>query len=277
MKVTVAGTEDDCAEVRELIYEKDNKFKKDRLDLSDNETVSLVEFACKVSKFTDGAFDITVSPLCDIWGFWNHEFRVPAETEISETLKYTGYENIQINQSEIILPEGFAIDFGGIAKGYTGDCISHALKEKNISSAVIALGGNIHTIGRKTNGNLWKIGIKDPFGEKDYYGTVSVEDCAVVTSGGYERYFEENGKTYQHIINPLTGYTAESDVKSVTVISENGALADALSTAFYVMGSDKTAELCENSGCSFEGKSFSVILILNDGSHREYGETGLDG
>jgi len=277
MKVTVAGTEDDCAEVRELIYEKDNKLKKDKLNLSDSETVSLADFACKVSEFTDGAFDITVSPLCDIWGFWNNEFRVPTENEISETLKYTGYENIQIDESEIILPEGFAIDFGGIAKGYTGDCISRLLKEKNISSAVIALGGNIHTVGRKTDGNLWKIGIKDPFGEKDYYGTVSVEDCAVVTSGGYERYFEDNGKTYQHIINPLTGHTAESDVKSVTVISQNGTLADALSTAFYVMGSEKTAELCEISGCSFEGESFSVILILNDGSHREYGETGLDG
>ena len=276
MKLSIYADDEQCGEIKKLIYDKDNKLKKDKLDINDNEVSELIELSCRISEFTDGAFDITLSPISDLWGFWNGNFRVPEDFEIKEKLKNTGYKNIQIENS-VSVPDGFSIDLGGIAKGYTGDCISSYMKENNIKSGVVTLGGNVHTKGLKPDGSKWTIGIRDPFGEKNYYGTVSVENSAVVTSGGYERYFEENGKKYEHIINPETGYPAETDIASVTVICEKGAVADALSTAFYVMGSEKTKELCKKSQCKFEDNTFSVILIMNDGSVLEFGEIGLNG
>lgn len=277
MNVSVSGNSGDAKAVRELVYEKDGKFKKDSLSLSDRETAELADLSKRISRFTGGAFDITVSPFCDLWGFWNGNYRVPGSAEIAEALKNTGYSRIGIIDGKIILPENFAIDFGGIAKGYTGDCVKAMLKARGITSAIVSLGGNIQTVGRRSDGKLWTVGIKDPFGDTDYFGTVSAEDMAVVTSGGYERYFEENGQKYEHIIDPSTGYPANTDIASSTVISENGAVADALSTAFYVMGADKTADLCQKSGCTFEKTDFSVILILKDGTTRQYGKVRLNG
>lgn len=276
MKVSIYGEKEYCEEIKSLVYEKDNKFKKDRLNINEKETSEMIKLSCKISEFTNGAFDITLSPISDLWGFWNSEFRVPTDSEIKETLLKTGYKKI-IKNGEISVSEGFSFDLGGIAKGYTGNCISKYMKEKNIESGVVTLGGNVHAIGMKPDGSKWVIGIRDPFGEKDYYGTVSVENSAVVTSGGYERYFEKDGKKYEHIINPETGYPAESDIASVTVISENGAVADALSTAFYVMGSEKTEDLCKKSECKFEDEKFSVILIMKDKNVLEFGEIGLNG
>ncbi|MBP3359815.1 MAG: FAD:protein FMN transferase [Clostridia bacterium] len=272
MSISLSGTNEDAKAVRKEIYRADNLFKKDSLDLNNEETASLATFACEISKAVSGAFDITVSPVCDLWGFWNNSFRVPEQNEIEEKLKYVDYTRINTDGGHISLPEGFSVDFGGIAKGYTGDNIKKLLKERNVTSAIISLGGNIQTVGVKPDGSPWNIGVKDPSGRSDYVGYISANDCAVVTSGGYERRFEEEGITYEHIIDPKTGYPAKTDLASVTVVSECGAAADALSTAFYVLGSQGTKSLCEETGFKIAGHSFSVLLIKRSGETETLGD-----
>lgn len=153
------------------------------------------------------------------------------------------------------------IDFGGIAKGYTGQKLAELFQEYGVSSALVSLGGNIQAIGTKPDGSSWKVGIRDPKGgQQDYIGVLSVENQAVVTSGGYERYFEENGETYIHIINPRTGYPADGDLLSVTIVSKDGTLADGMSTALYIMGYEKACQFWRQ-----HREEFNVILVTDDG------------
>jgi len=272
MNVKLTGSDEDVSAVRDEIYRADNTFKKDKLSLSDPECVLLAELACEISRETGGAFDITVSPLCDLWGFWNHSFRIPEDYEIENTLKYVGYENIVFNNGEIFMPDGFSIDFGGIAKGYAGKCAADVLKERGVESAIITLGGNIQAVGSAPGGGEWCVGIKNPFGEDGYSGYVYVTDKAVVTAGGYERNFEEGGVKYHHIINRETGRPAETDIASVTVICTNGAVADALSTAFFVMGAEKTEKFCAERNFRVLNNDFSVVVIKEDGEVIPMGE-----
>ena len=126
---------------------------------------------------------------------------------------------------------------------------------------MVSLGGNIQAIGTKPDGISWKVGIRDPKGgQQDYIGVLSVENQAVVTSGGYERYFEENGETYIHIINPRTGYPADGDLLSVTIVSKDGTLADGMSTALYIMGYEKACQFWRQ-----HREEFNVILVTDDG------------
>ena len=153
------------------------------------------------------------------------------------------------------------IDFGGIAKGYTGQKLAELFQEYGVSSALVSLGGNIQAIGTKPDGSSWKVGIRDPKGgQQDYIGVLFVENQAVVTSGGYERYFEEDGKTYIHIINPRTGYPADGDLLSVTIVSRDGTLADGMSTALYIMGYEKACQFWRQ-----HREEFNVILVTDDG------------
>ncbi len=216
----------------------------------DEETVALIEAAEKIKENTNGAFDINVAPIMRIWGFYSEEFgkknhRVPTQSEINEALGAAS--------------EGAYFDFGAIAKGYCADKLSWLLRSGGVKSAVLSLGGNVALIGSKPDGTPWTVGIKSPFDE-GLYATVRVQDTMVVTSGDYVRYFEENGKRYHHIINPATGYPAQSDLTSVTIISNSGATADALSTALFVMGKDKAIEYWRNN------REFELILITKDGT-----------
>lgn len=215
----------------------------------DEEIDALIEVSEEIKKNTNGAFDINVAPIMRIWGFYSEEFseknhRVPTQSEIEEALDASS--------------EGIYIDFGAIAKGYCADKLSWLLRNEGVESAVLSLGGNVSLIGAKPDGTPWTVGIKNPFGD-GLYATIKAQDTNVVTSGDYVRYFEENGKRYHHIINPFTGYPAESDLTSVTVISNSGATADALSTAFFVMGKDKAIEYFKANG------GFELILITKDG------------
>lgn len=151
----------------------------------------------------------------------------------------TGYELIEQKENSVIIPDGTQLDFGAVAKGYTGDRVSALMKEEyGVTSALLNLGGNVQAIGRKPDGTPWRIGIRDPYGE-DMLGTLEVEDAAVITSGGYERFFAgEDGTIYWHIIDPSTGYPADSGLLSVTVTGQEGTVCDALSTALFVMGAD---------------------------------------
>ena len=207
-----------------------------------DETAYLVEQSLEISRKTDGAFDITIYPVMELWGFTTKNYKVPQADELQETLKRVSYENASLKDHELVLKNNAQIDFGGIAKGY-----------------MVNLGGNVQTLGTKTDGTAWRVAIQSPQGGNQYLGILETSDQAVITSGGYERYFEENGVTYHHIIDPKTGYPSDSDLTSVTIVCADGTKADALSTSFFVMGLQKAESFYENTDLDFD-----VILLTKD-------------
>ncbi len=209
---------------------------------------------------TGGLFDLTVYPLMRLWGFPTKEYHVPSEAELQEVLSLVDASRIFAEGNEIRLGAGQQVDLGGIAKGYTSGRIMEIYEEYGISSGMVSLGGNVQVLGEKPDGMLWRIGIKDPSGEQELAAVVSVENCAVVTSGGYERYFEEDGNTYIHILDPRTGYPASGDLASVTVVSADGTLADALSTSLYIMGVEDAVSYWR-----MHGEDFEMVLITDGG------------
>lgn len=224
------------------------------------ETVSLLSRAKELCAYTCGAFDITVYPLVYAWGFTAGNYRIPGEEEIADLLTLVGAEHIVCSGNTVTLSDGARIDVGGIAKGCTTDMLLASLKDDGIESALINLGGNIAVLGTKPDGSLWKIGVQSPLGE-GLLGVLSVRDTCVITSGAYERCFMgEDGHVYGHIISPFTGCPAENGLLSVTVITPDGTLGDALSTALFVMGTDGALEFW----ITHEG--FELVLLSEDGT-----------
>ena len=201
------------------------------------DTKDIVSKALEINKTTNGAFDISIYPLMVKWGFTTQKYNVPSKNEISKLLK-------DVDSSKIIFDE----KSGNIK-----------LKE-NMKIDLVSLGGNVQALGTKTDGTAWQIAIENPDKSSDYIGVVSVKDKAVITSGGYERYFEKNGKTYHHILDPETGYPAESGLKSVTIVSDDGTLADALSTSLFVMGKEKALDYWHE-----HKNEFDIVLVDDNG------------
>lgn len=223
------------------------------------ETADVIRAALSISERTDGAFDITVAPVMDLWGFYGNEFNVPSDDELQSTLEGVGYEKIQLDNTNISIPENTGIDLGGIGKGYTSDRIASLLKHRGVKSAIISLGGNVHAIGKRNDGSEWTVGITDPHNKSQLVGKLKISDKAVITSGAYQRYFEQEGITYHHIIDPTTGKSADSGLASVTVITDSGMTADGLSTALFVMGLDKAIELWRSSS------DFDAVFVDDSG------------
>ena len=187
---------------------------------------------------------------------------VEAARSLEEVLSLVDASKVQQNGREIILGNGQEIDFGGIAKGYTSARVMEIFQEYQIESGMISLGGNVQVLGKKPDGNRWQVGIQDPNGQTgEVLAVLEAEDCAVVTSGGYERYFEEDGNTYIHILDPRTGYPADQDLASVTIVSEDGTLADALSTSLYLMGSRNAEKYWQT-----HQDAFDMVLITEEGT-----------
>lgn len=218
------------------------------------DTLALLKRANEVYTLTDGAFDITAEPITRIWGFYSGiENRVPSPQEIAGALKSVGAEHIKISGRSVALDKNTSVDLGGIAKGYSAAAAAQILREEGIDSALLSLGGNVRVIGSKPDGSDWNVAITDPDDNTKEIGTLAISNAAVVTSGGYQRCFEENGKIYHHIMDPDTGYPASGGLKSVTVISRDDALADGLSTALFVMGFEKARSLYSENSALFEG------------------------
>ena len=223
------------------------------------ETAELLSFSLDVSEMTDGALDCTMYPVLTEWGFTTGEYQIPEDDNLAELMKYTGYEKIILNEQTVVVPENMQIDLGAVGKGYTGDLIVDILQENGIESALMDLGGNIQTIGTKPDGTDWKLGLKSPFDEGNF-ATLEVSDCAVITSGGYERYFiGDDGETYWHILDPETGKPAHSGLLSVTIVGKEGALCDAFSTSLFIMGLDKAKVFWK------QRDDFEMILVSEKG------------
>lgn len=224
-----------------------------------NETAELLDYSLRISDLTNGALDCTMYPVLTAWGFTTSNYNIPTDTELAGLLKNTGYEKVKLDGNFVSIPEDMQIDLGAVGKGYTGDLITEALKENGITSALLDLGGNIQTIGTKPNGTQWKLGLRSPFDEGSF-ATLEVSDCAVITSGGYERYFTgDDGETYWHILDPETGKPAHSGLVSVTIVGKEGRLCDALSTSLFIMGLDKATELWKQSD------NFEMVLVSEEG------------
>lgn len=223
-------------------------------------TGELLERGIEIGKATDGAFDMTVFPLMEAWGFTGRNYRVPEPSEIEKLLAFVGTDRVTVDGFSVTLEEGTRLDLGGIAKGYTSGRLMDIFRSCGVDAALVSLGGNVQTLGRKTNGTDWNVAIQNPEKNQGYLGVLACRDVAVVTSGGYERNFEEAGVTYHHILDPKTGYPANAGLKSVTVVSRDGTLADALSTALYVLGpANATSYWREHS------EDFGFILEKDDG------------
>lgn len=229
--------------------------------LSDDTKTILTE-AMEIYRETDGLFDVTIYPLMQLWGFPTQEYHVPTESELQKALAKVDASQIVIEGDQVTLGTGQQMDLGGIAKGYTSARIMEIYREYGITSGMVSLGGNVQTLGTRPDGKDWNIGIQNPDGQQgSLLAALPVENKAVITSGGYERYFEEDGNTYIHILNPKTGYPADSGLVSVSIISENGMLADALSTSLYLMGEEKAAEYWRT-----HADAFDMILEDKDGT-----------
>ena len=193
-------------------------------------------------------------PLVKSWGIGSEAQRVPATSEIHTLLPLINYNDIEITEKTAFLKKpGQLIDLGGIAKGYAGDKVIEIYKANGIQSAFVNLGGNVITLGSKPDGSPWSVGIANPRPEDVGDGqreiaVVSVVDKAVVTAGDGERYFIQDGNRYHHILNPHTGYPAQSDLMSVTLIAESSLDADAFDTAVFILGLEKGWELVKNHG-----------------------------
>ena len=223
----------------------------------------LVERALELNKETGGAFDIAIYPVMEAWGFPTQNYQVPTADTLESLLKLADASQIIYDENSRKISfgrEGMKIDLGGIAKGYTSSRIMDIYKENNISSGLVNLGGNVQALGTKPDGSKWRVAVQSPDDTEDYLGILSVEDKAVITSGGYERYFEQDGKTYHHIINPKTGYPAENGLTSVTVVSEDGTLADGLSTSLFIMGKEEAIEFWKA-----HSEEFDIIMLTDEG------------
>ena len=222
------------------------------------ETRALLERALTLSDETGGTFDMTVAPLVALWGITSDAPRVPSQEEIDALLPLVGGAHVHMDDA-VTLDAGCAVDLGGIAKGYASQQVADILRAHGVTSAVVSLGGNVYVCGSKPDGTPWNVGIQDPAGS-GYAAIVSLTDRFAVTSGGYQRYFEAaDGTVYRHILDPRTGRPADSDLLSVTIISDDGTAADAYSTALYVMGEQEAVSFWRAHG------GFELILITADG------------
>jgi len=225
-------------------------------DVSDT-TLEIISGALEVCSATDGALDISIYPVVREWGFTTGEYKVPSEERIRELLLHTDF-------SKFYEDKKIELDFGAVGKGYAADEAVLILEENGIKSALLDFGGNIQALGKKPDGSLWKVGIKNPW-DGQVACALSVESKAVVTSGGYERFFEKDGERYIHIFDPATGHPSQSDLESVTIVCESGKYADALSTALFVMGKDKAVSWWKNQMTEKSIPAFDFILITKSG------------
>ena len=227
------------------------------------ETLSIIKTAMQVSADTEHTFDITIYPLVKAWGFTTDTYRVPDEQELVNLKPLVNADRITLNENTVTLETGMALDLGAIAKGYASEMAMDMLKARGLSSAILSLGGNVQALGTKPDGSLWNVAIQDPKDLQAYAGAIQIADRAVITSGTYQRYFEQDGIVYHHLLDPSTGKPANNGLLSVTIVADSGTRADALSTAMFVLGEEAAIDFWRSGLYEFD-----MILIAEDGGMR---------
>lgn len=209
---------------------------------------TVISESIDISRETNGAFDVTIHPLVKLWGFGEKEQRVPYKKDIDIARQKINWKTLKVLSSTTIsLGAGQSLDVGGIAKGYAADAAATLLKKLGVTHAIIDFGGNIRTIGdTKPDGTPWRIGIQAPFEDiGTIMSAVHVGETSVVSSGVYERFFEQDDKNYSHILDSATGYPADNELLGVTIVTKNGMRADGFSTGVFVLGLERGMALIE--------------------------------
>lgn len=251
---------DENSEIYALNRDKTVKLSED--------TEFLLKHALEMCAETDGALDISSYPVVRAWGFTTGQYRIPTEAERAALLEHVDYRKVHIADSIIdgrkgsgsaaTIAEEMEVDLGSVAKGYAGDQVVKLLREGGVTSAILNMGGNVQALGSKPEGSDWRVALKDPDRE-GYLGVLEISNKAVITSGDYDRYFVgEDGNTYWHIIDPVTGAPALSGLTSVTVVGDVGLTCDALSTSLFIMGLEGAADFWRQHG------GFDAILVTDD-------------
>jgi len=205
------------------------------------EILDLIERAIEYNKKTEGAFDITVKPLVDLWHHARISQKLPADEEVKKALEKVGSQYILVDRANGTIgfkKEGMGIDLGGVAKGYATDRAIEILKANGIKAAIVNSGGDMYCLGTRSRKRPWKVGIQHPRDKEKVFAEVKLKDAAIDTSGDYEKFFTLNGRRYAHIIDPRTGYPTGDGTVSATIIAKEAAVADMLATAACVLGKD---------------------------------------
>ena len=217
-----------------------------------------------ISQSCQGAFDVTVMPLVNAWGFGFKKGEFPSDAQIDSLRQFVGYQRIELTRDSLLkkADSRIMIDCGAIAKGYSVDCVARVLREHGVRNYMIEIGGEVVTKGRNPEGSPWKIGISRPVeddsSEAGLQTVLELENAALATSGNYHNFYVRNGRKYAHTIDPRTGYPVEHSLLSATVIAPDCATADAYATAFMVMGLDKAKQILK------KNKSLKAYLIFAD-------------
>lgn len=232
------------------ITQVNQEAKKNELDILpvsvSEDTWFVIQKGLYYGELSQGAFDITLGPIIDLWQIGTEDARIPSKPEIDEALSFVDYKKVVLDEENLTvkLSEGMAIDLGGIAKGYAADEVEVLLKEAGVTSAIINLGGNITVVGEKKGQQPFKVGVQNPLDDRNVYlGILDVKDKTIVTSGDYERFFEEEGVRYHHIFDKETGKPKETTLSAVTVLTDASIDADALSTILFLIGVEAGNEL----------------------------------
>jgi thiamine biosynthesis lipoprotein len=223
-------------------------------------TMAILRLAQEVSEASGGAFDIAVGPAVALWHFTNGTAVLPDEKALAAAIARADCTRIQISGNAIRVPPEMQIDLGGIAKGYIADQIADFLRGRGVKNAILNFGGDVVTVGSKPDGSAWKVGLQNPLGKRgeDFWAFVESQDSTVVTSGIYERGFELNDYWYHHILDTRTGWPIQNNLLTVTACTNNSLLADALTTAMFVLGPIEGSRLAAKYGVG------SVFLEKNN-------------
>ena len=239
------------------------KLNEERKAEIDEDVSYLLDRSLSLYKDTDGVFNIAIYPVMKAWGFTTKEYKVPSKKTLRRLTSRMDLSTLTMSEdgkTAEIGQKGLEIDLGGIAKGYASSKVMELFRENGIESGLVNLGGNVQALGTKPDGSSWRVAIGSPYNDDEFLGVLEIADKAAVTSGGYERNFTQDGKTYHHIMDPKTGYPAEKGLISVTVVSDDGTLADGLSTALYVMGREKASDYWREHSDRFD----AVLMDEND-------------
>lgn len=230
------------------------------------ETVNIISDALEVSKDCEGVFDITVGEITKLWGFGTDNQRLPSEDEINAHLSNVAYSSVELTDTTVCIAEKQSLDLGAIGKGAACDRVRKLLAYSPADSAVVSVGGSLLLYGKRS----FNIGIVNPENDQESLASLKLSDTCVSTSGNYEKFFNQDGKTYHHILNATTGYPASSALSSVTVICQSGVLSDALSTACYILGYHPSLSLLEK----YEAEAVFVYkdktIRLTDGIKKDF-------